>query len=186
MREIDSIVLHHTACENSFETIAHYHIKVRGWAEVFYHYIIDKDGLMHKGRALDNFATTRRRGAIEIAIVGRLHEREIFDHQVYTLLNLLDELYTLLDDKKIKIFGHNELSATICPGNLCVDYFRDYYNKISSDTTIKTWKDDIMKEGVINGLITHGKHRPEEVAEKWFVVELCNRLVNRLKEERKC
>lgn len=193
MRKIDTIVLHHTASESSFQDVKNYHVNVRRWGEVFYHFVIDRQGVLHIGRNINLYASRQRKGAIEIAVIGHLHLRDIFDVQKETLLYLLD---TLLEryGGDLEVKGHNEVSATICPGNLDVGYFRDYWQKMSlidrkevknivKREVTETWQDLIMKRGIENGLITAGQHLPNEPAEKWFVVAIANRIINRMKKE---
>lgn len=52
MRDIDLIVVHHTASPQTttFDSIRNYHIHDRGWSDIGYHYVIDPDGMLYLGR----------------------------------------------------------------------------------------------------------------------------------------
>jgi len=51
LKEIKFIVIHHsTRNEDSLEFIKQRHLK-RGFEDIGYHYLIDSDGILHKGRA---------------------------------------------------------------------------------------------------------------------------------------
>ena len=117
-------MLHHSADESTARTIKNYHVNVRGWSDIFYHYVIEKNGKIAEGRDINVFSNHRRQKAIEICVIGRLHERDIYDEQAQALKNLITKLkwqYNI-----INITGHNEHSSTICPGNLDVEYFRGW------------------------------------------------------------
>ena len=125
-RQIDNIVLHHSAGESTANQIRNDHINTRGWSDIFYHYIIERDGKIVKGRDINVFSNRRRQKSIEICIIGRLHKREIYKEQKQALGKLLTKLkwqHNIVDIK-----GHNEHSATICPGNLDVEYFRRLFS----------------------------------------------------------
>ena len=51
MREIDMIVVHQTgAPSGTLESIRRYHREQLGWSDIGYHYLITRDGKVHKGR----------------------------------------------------------------------------------------------------------------------------------------
>jgi len=134
MRIINNIVLHHTACENNVQVIRNFHIRVRQWREIFYHYVIDRKALLHAGRNLNQHSNRNRRESIEIAIVGRLHLRNIFPLQERSLFALLEDLYEKYGD--IPIRGHNFFDRTICPGNLDVKKYADYMKSLNEEKAI--------------------------------------------------
>ena len=127
MRKIDTIVLHHTACENPVPDIVSYHLR-RGMREVFYHYLITMSGELHLGRSIKNAVSSRRPATIEVAIVGRLHINNILPEQEKTLYRLIDDLQQVFDIKDIK--GHKDFSPTICPGNLDTDHYQQHLDNI--------------------------------------------------------
>jgi len=185
------IVLHHTACENSVQSIVRYHTSSRRMSEVFYHFIISTNGEIHSGRRIKNVASTLRPTAIEIAIVGRLHLRNIFAFQERALYKLIDNLYQQYNIRTIR--GHKDFTPTLCPGNLDVAHYQRYLDNISKEvakdeTNQKEekgemtilWQDRIMIEAERRDIIDKDLHRSNEVAEKWFVMALVMRLIDRI------
>ena len=190
MRKIDTIVLHHTACENPVPDIVSYHLR-RGMREVFYHYLISMSGELHVGRSIKNVGSRRRPAAIEVAIVGRLHINNILPEQEKTLYRLIDDLQQVFGIKDIK--GHKDFSATICPGNLDTDHYQQYLDNIrrwmayarrkkEGKVLAETWRDRIILEGERRGIIDKKIHRADGIAEKWFVVALVLELLDRIEK----
>lgn len=142
MRRIDTLILHHTDGEGTGEQIKNYHVNIKNWSDIFYHYVIEKDGSIFKGRPINRNSHSERQTAIEIAVVGRLHENRILPKQEETLENLIDDLTYQFD---INIFkNHRDIEPTICPGNIDIyDYIMDspavltdeFKNKINIELT---------------------------------------------------
>lgn len=119
MRRINTIVLHHTAGRQGGAEIRRQHIR-RGWSDIFYHFVIEQDGRIFNGRPLNRAASNSRRTAIEIAVVGKLHQNPIRYAQANTLKTLIRDLR--LDYPQITIFrNHRDVAATICPGHLHIN-----------------------------------------------------------------
>ncbi len=52
MRTIDMVVIHQTGTPTgTLESIRRYHRQTLGWSDIGYHYLITRDGKVHKGRA---------------------------------------------------------------------------------------------------------------------------------------
>jgi N-acetylmuramoyl-L-alanine amidase len=52
MRAIDMVVLHQTGtASGTLESVRRYHMQKLGWSDIGYHYLITRDGKVHKGRA---------------------------------------------------------------------------------------------------------------------------------------
>lgn len=121
MRRIDSIVLHHTAGRQGGLAIRRDHLR-RGWSDIFYHFVIERNGRIFKGRPLSRSASNLRRNAIEIAVVGRLHQEPIHHVQAKTLRNLIRDLR--IDYPLITIFrNHRDFTPTLCPGNIDIRHY---------------------------------------------------------------
>ena len=120
MRKVDTIILHHTAGSQGGERIRQDHIR-RGWYDIFYHFVIEPDGKIFIGRDLSRPAG-KRRTAIEIAIVGKLHLESMTEKQEISLIGLINALqieFTHIN----KFYNHKDLAATICPGNIDIKNF---------------------------------------------------------------
>ena len=115
MRVIDTIILHHTAGNQGGERIRQDHIR-RGWYDIFYHFVIEPDGKIFIGRDLSRPAG-KRRTAIEIAIVGKLHLESMTEKQEISLIGLINALQIEFPHIN-KFYNHKDLAATICPGNI--------------------------------------------------------------------
>ena len=168
MRKIDVVVLHHSASENAtVEAIRRYHMHRRGMSDIFYHYLIDRTGVLHTGRSEEQPSTRRRPTAIEVCVLGSLHKTPINLLQHETLLDLLDSIYSSFGHIPVK--GHNDFSNTICPASLDVDFYHRYL-QIERRKDSMTWKKEIIELAEKRGIIMTGVHEAEEVAEKWFVL----------------
>ena len=119
--ELTHIVLHHTAAEEkNTEQIRNYHIK-KGWQDIGYDYVIEKDGKVVEGRSLSMQGAHAgvayyNQHAIGVAVIGNLSKRDIYPAQFASLLQLLE---TLMNKYRIPIKNillHREIKNTECPG----------------------------------------------------------------------
>ncbi|MBU0755790.1 MAG: N-acetylmuramoyl-L-alanine amidase [Planctomycetes bacterium] len=146
MTSIYRITVHHTGdycnqtdLEGSAALMLAYqqtHQESRGWADLGYHFVIDRAGRIWEGRSLEFQGahagdSEKNRGNIGISLMGDFNRQELSRGQEESLANLLNELSRLYRiDKRSRIFTHQELVATQCPGrNLqyFVDRFRELY-----------------------------------------------------------
>lgn len=120
VRIIDTIVLHHTAGTGNGASIRRDHL-ARGWSDIYYHYVVETDGSIFKGRRVSRRAG-RRGTSLELAVVGDFRARCPSFRQAQGLHNLLAGLlirFPAID----KFYNHNQLANTYCPGSLDI---RDY------------------------------------------------------------
>jgi N-acetylmuramoyl-L-alanine amidase len=111
----EGVVIHHTATETgNVESIRRYHVNERGWADVGYHYLITRDGVVEAGRPLTqagahalNPSPSRNRSHIGVALVGTDH---FTDRQYEALRGLMREL-----DAKFGTLSY-EQHHDQCPG----------------------------------------------------------------------
>jgi len=110
-------VIHHSGTETGTPlAFARYHTWVRGWPGIGYHYVITRDGVIHKTNPLLNISYHARGGnksGVGICLVGR---ENFTEEQVKSLDSLVKKLVRLL---YVQIIGHREVrgSSTTCPGN---------------------------------------------------------------------
>ena len=125
MRRIDEIIIH---CSATVEGKAFYakdidkwH-KARGWKGIGYHYVIDLDGKVEKGRPVEQIGahcTNHNKYSIGICYIGGLAKDGKTPKDTRTkeqkeaLWGLLREL--LCKYPKATIHGHNEFAAKACP-----------------------------------------------------------------------
>lgn len=120
--ELTHLVLHHTAAEEKdTEQIRNYH-KSKGWQDIGYDYVIEKDGKTVEGRSLSiqgahAGVTYYNQHAVGIAIIGNLSKREIYAEQLSSLVALLYQLLTRWNIPLENILLHKEIKSTECPGS---------------------------------------------------------------------
>lgn len=125
MREINKIVLHHTATRSdnvSADDIRQMHLD-RGWSDIGYHYVIEfpQPGrvTIQQGRAEETVGAHVRghnQDSIGIAVIGNFETKTFPDLANVALVRLLTSLCLCYDLSADDIYGHNELAATLCPG----------------------------------------------------------------------
>lgn len=134
MRKIDEIIVHCSATRpawmEAFSTaskvneIRRWHREDRGWSDIGYHYLIDRDGTVAEGRpvaragahVLGHNATT-----IGVCLIGGhgAAARDVFDeHFTYSQSRALFALLRRLRDAhgRVPVSGHNDYAAKGCPG----------------------------------------------------------------------
>lgn len=126
MRKINKLIIHCSATPEGedvkTETIRRWHINDNHWKDIGYHYVIELDGSIHKGRD-ENIVGAHCAGqnshSIGICYVGgvakdgKMPKDTRTEAQKQSLIKLLKEL-------KIKypnatIHGHREFTAKACP-----------------------------------------------------------------------
>lgn len=101
-----------------------WHTRDRGWKDIGYHWIIDRDGTVLPGRAetvIGAHVAGHNSGTIGICLVGGYgsNEKDAFSKhftpaQDAALVKLLGEIGKRTTLKKIS--GHNQYAAKACPG----------------------------------------------------------------------
>jgi N-acetylmuramoyl-L-alanine amidase len=125
MRKIDKLIIHCTATKEgqdiSIETIKKWHVEGNGWTDIGYHYIIDLDGNIHKGRA-DEVVGAHTKGhnsnSIGICYIGGLDNKmqpkdTRTEDQKAALVDLLKTLKRQF--WQARVYGHCDFSIKACP-----------------------------------------------------------------------
>lgn len=117
--KIDMIVLHHAAASNcSIYTVHKWHL-ANGWSGVGYHYFINKQGMIFKGRPDDTIGSHAKgfnSTTLGICFEGNFEKEIPQQVQIEAGLELVEYLKKKYNISKVK--GHGELMATDCPGSL--------------------------------------------------------------------
>lgn len=136
MRSITHLVIHTAAApggvDQTVESIRAYH-KRKGWSDIGYHFVIRKDGSLHKGRPVERAGAGVEgfnKGTIHVCCTGHGDLEDFTEAQKRTLVKLcVDLLHThrivgpfILNPKRI--LGHRECYALpdvpntgkTCPG----------------------------------------------------------------------
>lgn len=133
MRRIDLIVVHTTATrENSdigAKEIRDFHVNVRGWSDIGYHYIIRLDGTIEHGRPEAKQGAHVRgynRNSIGISYIGGIDKDTLAPKDTRTDAQRVAMVCLLKDLKKnypkAKIVGHRDLSPDL-NGNGVIEPF---------------------------------------------------------------
>jgi N-acetyl-anhydromuramyl-L-alanine amidase AmpD len=123
---IDMIVLHHAAANNcSIYQVHKWHL-ANGWSGCGYHYFINKQGQIFKGRPDDTIGSHAKgfnSTSIGVCFEGNFKKETPTQVQIGAGLELVEYLKKKYNISKVK--GHGELMATSCPGKLFnIDQFR--------------------------------------------------------------
>lgn len=134
MRPISEIIIHATATRPDFmpgastadrvAEIKRWHVEGNGWSDIGYHFLIDRDGTVAKGRPVEIVGAHvkgHNTGTIGVSLFGGHGSSETDDfaehftpQQERALLDLLAELGDRYGIEKIT--GHNQYAAKACPG----------------------------------------------------------------------
>tara|TARA_R110000803_G_scaffold23681_4_gene57836 strand:+ start:1852 stop:2283 length:432 start_codon:yes stop_codon:yes gene_type:complete len=142
MRKINKIIIHCSATPQGrdvdIETIRGWHVDERGWSDIGYHYVIELDGAIKKGRPVSiQGAHTKghNKNSIGICYVGGTEKDDIkipkdtrTDAQKDSLTKLLLELK--VDYCEAVIYGHRDFASKACPSFDATEeykYISDYY-----------------------------------------------------------
>ena len=126
MRRVDKLVVHHTASKDTNDldvaNIRRFHTENNRWSDIGYHFLIDKINGTYEaivGRPIHRQGAHVRghnRNSVGIAVVGNFETEhpkdEMYDVLIGRVVIPLHHLFP-----KAKIYAHNELAATKCPGS---------------------------------------------------------------------
>ena len=112
------IVLHHAATEKCSVTDVHRWHLANGWSGIGYHFIVRKDGSIHRGRPLDTVGSHtygENSDSIGICFEGNFETETMSAAQIQAGAELVAYLKWLYPS--IKTVGkHKDYCATACPG----------------------------------------------------------------------
>jgi N-acetyl-anhydromuramyl-L-alanine amidase AmpD len=134
MRPISELIVHCTATRPEWmagrptsEKVAEvrrWHVEGNGWKDIGYHFLIDRDGTVAKGRPIEQVGAhtmNHNVGTVGIALVGghgsvandKFSENftELQDAALHALIMKLKAIY-----KISKVNGHNFYARKACPG----------------------------------------------------------------------
>lgn len=126
MRKINKLIVHCSATPEGkdikTETIRSWHVNNNHWKDIGYHYIIELDGSIHKGRdenAIGAHCSGQNANSIGICYIGgvakdgKTPKDTRTDAQKQSLIELLKELKAKYPNATIH--GHREFAAKACP-----------------------------------------------------------------------
>lgn len=132
MRHIDEIIIHCTATRPDWwrtrtsnqkvAEIKRWHVQERGWSDIGYHYLIDRNGTVVEGRPLGRTGAHVRghnKGTVGVSLFGGHGgdaNDKFEDHYTPQQKTALIALINQIDPQgKMKVSGHNDYAAKACP-----------------------------------------------------------------------
>lgn len=118
-KTIDAIILHHSASNGTVHSVHNYH-KSLGWWGIGYHYFIEADGKIYRGRpeefvgAHAGSSNDYNAHSIGICLSGNFELTEPTPEQYHSLRWLIDDIKSRYNIKEV--LGHKDVTATACPG----------------------------------------------------------------------
>ncbi len=123
---VDTIVLHHTATSptTTIEAIARYHVNVKKWPGIAYHYCITKDGGIFQTNNLETVSYhvyNHNKHTIGICLIGNFTDVYPTGKQ----LSATRYVTAYLNEQfgKLKFMPHREFNQTACPGATWTEWF---------------------------------------------------------------
>ena len=126
MRNINEIIIHCSATREGqdipVETIKDWHINSRGWSDIGYHFYIELDGTIKKGRDIDKTGAHckgHNRNSIGICYCGGVEadgktpKDTRTQEQKDSLLHVLKTVKAMYPEAVI--YSHNEFANKACP-----------------------------------------------------------------------
>jgi hypothetical protein len=139
--KVKKIVIHHTATTKNLDSplqalrdIYYFHSVSRGWGDIGYNYIVDKDGKIYEGRyggegVIAAHAGPGNNGSIGIAILGSYNNIEPTEKSIVNLSEFVAKKAKIhnIDTKGFSlfrgenmhnVFAHKDIMSTSCPGEM--------------------------------------------------------------------
>lgn len=161
MRTINEIVVHTTATPANWRpndttagrvaAVRSWHVSGRGWSDIGYHYLIDRDGTVAAGRPVEKagaHVAGRNANTIGIALFGGIDGRKddaFADNYTAAQDRALRQLIEDLQDRfgpGLHLSGHHEYANKACP---CFDV-REWYAERPLNSTQEPEEPDVNVE----------------------------------------
>ncbi|MCC7204328.1 MAG: N-acetylmuramoyl-L-alanine amidase [Phycisphaeraceae bacterium] len=103
---------------NRIESIRRAHVG-KGWADVGYHYIIDRSGRIWQGRDVryqGAHVQENNENNVGVMLLGNFEQQKPSSAQMVTVVDVLRALMRQYKVPIKRVYTHRELKPTICPG----------------------------------------------------------------------
>ena len=129
------IIIHHTAISRNlnkkqFDAVDRYHRNL-GWGKIGYHYMIEPDGLIRRGRRDDEVGAHCKEQSMNfrslgVCLTGNFDVEEPTNYQIFALRDLLQFLCRKYKITMPSILFHRNLATyKSCPGkNMSLQFVR--------------------------------------------------------------
>jgi N-acetyl-anhydromuramyl-L-alanine amidase AmpD len=166
------IVIHHSASPTSttIEQVDQWH-RNQGFAMVGYHYFIEQDGEVKKGRpdwAVGAHALSANKDSIGICLAGDFTDSLPTSEQIESIVSLIERLRKLYGE--IPVVRHSDVDATACPGAMFP--WEDLISQVDKKEGVIVNIDEAMEVLKEKGIIS--------AAEYWKSAAQCVRYLDNL------
>ena len=121
MRKIEKIIVHWSANVNSTcSSIRSYHKNVRGYKDIGYHYVIERNAVVKIGRSIDQVGAHCKGynvGSVGVCVVAD-PDNPPTPFQISSLQSLIVDLIINFDLDWSDVWCHSDFAKTECPGEL--------------------------------------------------------------------
>lgn len=121
MRQINKIIVHWSGAANAtFDSILNYHVNVRNYKDIGYHYVIDRYAKVRVGRPITQIGAHCKGQNIDsvgICVIAD-NDNEPTAFQIQSLQLLIEELLCDLNLHWENVWCHSDFAKTLCPGEL--------------------------------------------------------------------
>lgn len=100
------------------ESIRQAHVS-KGWADIGYHYVIDRSGRIWQGRDVryqGAHVQANNENNVGVMLLGNFEQQKPSSAQMVTLVDVLRGLMRQYNVSSKRVYTHRELMPTICPG----------------------------------------------------------------------
>lgn len=138
MNGVRYVTLHHTdeypgmrglPDKQVVHNICRYHRQL-GWADIGYHYIVGRDGMVYEGRRVDRQGAhsggANNRHNLGISLIGNFDRQLPDQRQLNATQRLLDAQLQRYHLSRNVLRGHREWAPTICPGDALFAWMQRY------------------------------------------------------------
>ena len=136
LKQVKFIAVHHSQRKiDSSKRIKDFHIKIRGWEDIGYHFLIGKNGKLYKGRSekfIGAHVYGHNKNSIGICLIGNFDEEQPTKQQIQNLIKFLKQKTKEYKIPTKNIFGHREFPnvTKTCPGKFVdMDLIRKMVSK---------------------------------------------------------
>ena len=124
MRKINKLIVHCTATPEfkdfTLEDVRGWHVKGNGWSDIGYHFVIELDGSIHKGRSVGTMGAhcVGENHNIGICYVGGCDadmkpKDTRTEEQKAALVDLIEDIKE--EYPTIQVYGHRDFAEKECP-----------------------------------------------------------------------
>jgi len=123
---------------DALRRIQHVHMDDRGFGDIGYHFLIDPRGKVYEGRTLAwrgaHASGANNIGNIGVCLLGNFEIERPTPAALGALERLTDDLTRRYAIPKSRVYAHQDLKATECPGKYLLAWVRRYRGTLTAAT----------------------------------------------------